>query len=75
MVPEHFERILRAFQHRVPFKSFTVELVSGARIRVDHPEAMALRAGVAVYIDPEGTPRFLDHESVSQVFDEANQPA
>jgi hypothetical protein len=75
MTSDHFERILRAFQRRAPFHSFTVELVSGDRIKVDHPEAMALRGGVAVYISPDGTPTFLDHEGVSQVIDEAQQPA
>jgi len=74
MTREHFEQVLRAFQTRAPFRSFTVELVSGDRIRVDHPEAMALRGGVAVYIDRDGAPTFLDHEGVSQVIDKVEKP-
>ena len=67
MVAESFERSLRAFVRRVPFRPFTVELVSGDRIEVDHPEALVYRAGVAVYISPDGAPTLFDHEGVSQV--------
>jgi len=62
-----FERTLRAFARRVPFRSFVVELVSGTRIEVDHPEALVFRGGVAVYIDPTGNPTLFDHEGVSQL--------
>lgn len=62
-----FERSLRAFARRVPFRSFTVELVSGTRFEVDHPEALVFRGGVAVYVDATGNPTLFDHESVSQL--------
>src|SRR5437870_5397595 len=62
----HFEKTLRAFVRRAPFRSFSVELVGGDRIEVDHPEALVFRAGVAVYISPEGYPVVFDHEGVSQ---------
>jgi hypothetical protein len=67
MEPESFERSLRAFSRRVPFQAFAVELVSGTRITVDHPEALVFRGGLAVYIDPHGTPTLFDHESVSKL--------
>ena len=67
MKREEFERVLRAFQRRAPFRPFTVEFVSGERVSVDHPEALVLRAGVAVYIDPDGVPTPFDHEGVSEV--------
>jgi hypothetical protein len=70
MTTENFERTLRAFQRRAPFRTFTVEMVSGHRFQVDHPEALVLRDGVAVYIAPGGFPTLFDHESVSQLFDE-----
>jgi hypothetical protein len=66
MLPEHFERTLRAFAHRTPFRPFTVELVSGTRIEIDHPEALVFRGGLAVFISPEGVPVLFDHEGVSQ---------
>jgi len=66
MAPEHFHRVLTALQHRTPFRPFTVELVSGDQFRIDHPEALVSRAGVAVFINKAGTPYWFDHESVSQ---------
>ncbi|MFW6124869.1 MAG: hypothetical protein ACOC46_01865 [Pirellulales bacterium] len=51
---------------RRPFHPFAVELVSGDRVQVDHPEAVVLRSGVAVFVSAGGTPAF-DHEGVSQI--------
>jgi hypothetical protein len=65
MTEEHFERTLRTFWRRKPFRSFTVSLVNGDRVQVDHPEAMVLRSGVAVFIAADGTPTVFDHESVN----------
>ena len=62
-----FDRSLHAFADRLPFRSFTVELVSGTRIEVEHPEALVFRGGVAVYISQDGTPTLFDHEGVSQL--------
>jgi len=66
----HFERSLRAFQRRVPFRPFTVALVHGDRFQVDHPEALVLRDGVAVFIAAGGVPTLFDRTSVSQVIGE-----
>ena len=62
-----FERSLRAFVRRTPFQPFTVELTSGTRFEVLHPEALAFNGGLAVYIGTDGTPSLFDHESVSQL--------
>ena len=70
MNPEHFERTLRSFRRRTPFRPFTVEIVSGHRFQVDHPEALVLRDGVAVFVAAGGVPTLFDHESVSQVVGE-----
>jgi hypothetical protein len=61
-----FEQSLRALARRKPFRSFTVELVSG-RVQIDHPEALIVRAGIAVFISASGVPTLFDHESVSQL--------
>ncbi len=61
-----FERSLRAFQRRSPFRPFTVALVNGDRFQVDHPEALVSRDGVAVFIAAGGVPTLFDHSSVSQ---------
>jgi hypothetical protein len=62
---EQFERSLRAFQRRAPFQSFTVALVNGDRFQVDHPEALIVRGGVAVFITAGGVPTLFDHRSIS----------
>ena len=45
-----------------------MELVSGDRVEVDHPEALVIRGGVAVFVNAAGAPVIFDHEGVSQVF-------
>jgi hypothetical protein len=73
MTPEHFQTTIRAFQKRAPFQPCFVELVSGDRVRVDHPEALVVRGGVAVFLGADGAPVIFDHEGVSQVI--ATPPA
>ena len=65
MESESFDRSLRAFSRRTPFQSFTVELSSGERITVDHPEALVYRGGLAVYVALDGTPTLFDHAQVT----------
>ena len=67
MEAESFNQTVRSLAHRVPFRPFVVELVSGAQITVDHPEALVVRAGLAAYIDPTGIPMIFDHEGVSRL--------
>jgi hypothetical protein len=73
MTADAFIRALRAFQRRTPFQTFEVELVSGYRFQVDHPEALVFRSGVAVYIAPDGQPTIFDHEGVSRIAGESLQ--
>ena len=70
MTPRHFQRALQAFTRRKPFKPFIVELVSGDRLQVRHPEALILRQGIAVFITAEFLHKLFDSESVSQLLDE-----
>ncbi len=72
MESESFDRSLRTFCRRVPFRPFTVELLSGTRFQVEHPEALAVNGGTAVYITPDGTPSLFDHHSVSQLIGTAD---
>jgi hypothetical protein len=69
MKESNFQSALRAFVRRKPFKPFTVELVSGSRFVVDHPEAVALRGPVAVFIDSAGKYTLFDNTGVSQLSD------
>jgi len=70
MDSEKFTETIRAFRNRTPFRPFTVALVNGDRHEVDHPEALALREGLALFAAPGSVPvifDIFDHESVSQV--------
>ncbi len=73
MTADHFQTTIRAFQRRTPFGPYVVELVSGDRVRVDHPEALVIRGGVAVFVNAAGAPVIFDHEGVSQVFADSDQ--
>lgn len=52
MQADHFDHALTAFRQLVPFRPFTVALVNGDRFKVDHPGALVVRDGVAVFIGP-----------------------
>jgi hypothetical protein len=75
MTSPNFERVLQAFQRRKPFRPFRVDFVGGEHIEVDHPEALVLRGGVAVYLSPAGVPTLFDHEGVSEVVGDVEQSA
>jgi hypothetical protein len=73
MTAENFDKTLRAYQRRKPFRSFAVRFVSGEHIDIDHPQAMVIRSGVGVYVDASGAPTLFDHESVSEVIGETER--
>jgi len=62
-----FQTTIRAFQKRASFQTYFVELVSGDRVHVDHPEVLVIHGGVAVYLTTDGAPTTFDHEGVSQI--------
>ena len=71
-----FDGTIRAFKHRTPFRPFTVAMVNGDRLEVDHPDALAVRDGMALFAAPGGVPVVFDHEGVSQVIgDLAGRPS
>jgi hypothetical protein len=67
MTADNFDNMLQALQLRQPFTMFTVELHGGRRFEVDHPRALVVRDGVAVFIAPGGIPVLFDHDSVNQI--------
>ncbi len=71
MKVDAFERSLRAFSQRRPYAPFLAQLASGARFTVDHPEALARRGPVAVYINPDGEYPLFDNRMVTQMADAA----
>ena len=62
-----FYGTIRAFKHRTPFQPFTVAMVNGDRFEVDHPDALAVRGGLALLAAPGNVPVIFDHEGVSEV--------
>ena len=62
-----FDSTIRAFKHRIPFRPFTLALINGDRLEVDHADALAVRDGVGLFAGPGGVPVVFDHEGVSQV--------
>jgi hypothetical protein len=69
MTIDNFTLILRIFMERKPFSAFTIEMFGGRLYEIDHPEAMFVRDGIAVFAAPGSLPVCFDHESVNQVFD------
>jgi hypothetical protein len=67
MTAENFDLVLNALRTRKPFTVFTVELHGGERFEVDHPGAIVIRDGVAVFLAPGGRPVWFDHDSVNQI--------
>lgn len=70
MTSDTFQQLLEALAKRNPFHRFTVEMVGGRRVEVDHARALVTRDGVAVYIAPGGIPIWFDHESVTAIVGE-----
>lgn len=66
MTADNFDLVLRGLQHRKPFQVFTVELNGGDRFEVDHPGALVIRDGVAVFLAPGGMPIWFDRDSVNR---------
>lgn len=66
MQADHSNQALTAFRQRVPLRPFTVVLVNGDRFEVDHPGALVVRDGVAVFLGPGGVPVLFDHEGANQ---------
>jgi len=62
-----FTETIRTFRNRTPFRPFTVVTISGNRYEVDHPEAIAVRDGMALFAAPGNVPVIFDYEGVSEV--------
>ena len=69
MTRNSFDRLVRAFAARQPWKSFTLELLSGSRVEVNHPEALSEHgdvfrckstSGMACYCESTAVLRFID---------------
>ena len=64
---ETFETTIRTFKRRSPYRPFTIALVNGDRVEIDHPDAILVRAGTGIFVGPGGVPAVFDYEGVSQI--------
>ncbi|MCZ2341329.1 MAG: hypothetical protein LC104_05970 [Bacteroidales bacterium] len=71
MNQENFLAVLESHRSQRPFRGFTVELVNGQKIEVDHPGAFFARDGVCVFLAPGGIPHWFDHENVLQIISQS----
>jgi hypothetical protein len=62
-----FDTTMRTFKQRTPFRPFTVSLVNGEHLEIDHPDAVVVRDGVALFAGPGGIPAVFDYEGVAQI--------
>jgi hypothetical protein len=72
---ETFDSTLLTFKRRTPFRPFTVSLVNGEKLEVDHPEALIVRDGVGMFLGPGGVPAVFDYEGVAQVVGDLAGPS
>ncbi len=67
MTADNFTNVMDGLRQRQPFSVLTVELHGGRRFEIDHPGALVVRDGVAVFLAPGGVPIWFDHDSVNQI--------
>ena len=75
MTPDELEQRLRTLVRRQPFRPFTVILLTGERIEVDVPEAVAWGGGTAGYLSASGEPFLFDSSRVREIVDRTPEPA
>ena len=67
MTADNFDKVLDGLRQTQPFQVFTVEMCGGRRFEVDHPGALVVRDGVAVFLAPGGVPVWFDHSSALRI--------
>jgi hypothetical protein len=70
-----FQRALQAFTKRRPFKPFVIELASGDRLLVKHPEAVYTSGELIIITEPSRRGRLFQSSSVCQLLDVPAVPA
>ncbi len=75
MTRDEFEDRMRTLVRRRPFRQFTIVLLTGERIEVDVPEAVAWGGGAAGYLSARGEPTLFDCSQVQEIVDPMPEPA
>jgi hypothetical protein len=76
MERDTFTASIRSLRQRTPFRPFTVVTTGGGRYEVDHPEAILVRDGLALFAAPGNIPVIFDFDGVSEIIgDLSGSPA
>jgi hypothetical protein len=67
MTRENFDRAFEARQRRRPWKPFTLELVTGSRIEVNHPESLSWHGELLMCKSSSGLQTVFECTSVVQL--------
>ena len=67
MDQENFVKALRTLYHEHPFHQFDIELSSGMKLRVAHPDALAFMGQRAVVLTTDGLSQHLDGHCVARL--------
>ena len=67
MTSDRFTSLLTGLREYQPFAAFSVELRDGQRFDVDRADALVVRDGVALFLEPRGVPIWFDHHNVWRI--------
>jgi len=69
VTPEEFWAAYRLFIRRRPFRPFLIELTSGDRMVVAHPESVVQHGDLLVFSSPQRQYRLFTPATVAQLLD------
>jgi hypothetical protein len=64
MNKENFDRAFQIFQRRKPWRPFTLELLTGSRIEIEHPEALTRYEDLVKHQSSTGLQSVFEYTSV-----------
>ena len=65
---DSLDALVRRYCEATPFQPFTITLISGEKIEIDHPRAIITRDGLAVIIGPGGSPSWFKANTVARAY-------
>ena len=74
MTPTAFRSALDRFAKRRPFQPLGIELITGQRLIVKHPEAVEFGSILAAFVSPTRHVRLFDSFSVCQLLEIEKEP-
>ena len=69
MKHEHFQHVLNQFLTRRPWKPFTLELINGSWLVVEHPEFLAVYGTLLNWTNSNGARSIFEYTSVVRFID------